>query len=122
MAGDRLIPDAYCKSFGTADEGRDQTVSFALRNVGGNTITILGAKSTCTCVVADDLPVTIAPRASHLLKVMVRPRGAGAFFERLRCFTDRSPQTELVLEVKGQFVEKRPSKVPPRSGDHADAK
>src|SRR5579883_2831617 len=52
LRGDQLIPDSYSKSFGNDVIGSSKAVIFRLSNHGNKPIRILGARTTCTCTIA----------------------------------------------------------------------
>src|SRR4051812_7290650 len=56
LAGHRLIPDTFSKSFGTVRQGQEVAVTFSLTNMTSRTITILGTRSSCSCMIVNDLP------------------------------------------------------------------
>lgn len=106
LAGERLIVDSRNKDFGQVGEGRDQTVRFRLTNLTGKAVRIIGAESSCTCVIAEDLPVTVQRAANATLTVAVR-KGTkpGAVNETIRFYTDCVEKPQLSLRVVGYSAE-----------------
>lgn len=103
LRGDRLVPDAYSKSFGTATKDERPSVKFLLRNCTGQPIKILGVTQSCTCMATSDLPMVISPHGVGVLTVNSRAKGVpGPYSEWLRVFTD-SGRSNFVLGVQGTF-------------------
>jgi hypothetical protein len=103
LRGHRLIPDAYTKSFGAATTDERPSVNFLLTNWTEQPIKVLGANSSCTCLVTSDLPFVVPPKGRALLKVGARAKSrSGPYAERLRVITD-TMQSNLVLYVQGTF-------------------
>jgi hypothetical protein len=103
LRGDRLVPDAYRKSFGTVAKDERPSVEFLLRNWSKKPIKVLGVTRSCTCLATSDLPVVIRPHGETVLRVSSRAKsGPGPYAERLRVLTD-SGQSNFVLGVQGVF-------------------
>ncbi len=118
--GDRLIVDATNKSFGTLRSNSDGTLVFQIRNLASRPITVLGARSSCTCTAVENLPLTIQPRETHPLKIRIRPgKKTGDIDEKVSLFSDFSIQTELILKVVGKIVKDDGSRsaITMRTGD-----
>ena len=105
VRGDRLIPDAYVKSFGDAPSGSQPKIRFVISNYSKIPHKILGIRSSCTCLVSDgDLPVIIPGGAHFGLRIGVRERlEQGPVSESFTLYTDHSTQPELVFRVSGRF-------------------
>lgn len=109
VAGDRLVVDATIKSFGEAEPGATRSVAFELRNWSGRAVTLLGAKATCTCVVADTLPRRLAPAGACPLEVKLRTGWAiGEFSQNLVLYTDHPDQPTVHLRIIGRVVASKP--------------
>lgn len=106
-AGQRLIPDSTTRSFGNLWRGGEsRTVIFRLTNFARRPITLVGARSQCTCAaVSTSLPLTIPPSEARPLAVRVRPTNPGTRRETIRVYTDDPSQPELPLQVVGQIRE-----------------
>lgn len=73
-----------------AHEGDTIIAKFVLENVGSANIKVLGAKTGCGCVVAQGLPVDIAPGARHTIDFNVLVGAAddsGNFVRPVKVFT-----------------------------------
>ena len=68
VAGDRLLVDKTNKSFGRVIQGDTPSVEFALYNTTSKPVAIIGVSSSCTCVVVEDLPLTIPPSSNVSLR------------------------------------------------------
>jgi hypothetical protein len=105
LRGDRLVPDAYSKSFGTVTKDERPSVDFLLKNWSERPIKVLGVNQSCTCLTTSNLPIVIPSRGEAILRVSSRPKpGLGPYFERLRVLTDAG-QSNFVLSVQGVFRE-----------------
>jgi hypothetical protein len=103
LRGDRLVPDAYSKSFGTVAKDERPTVEFLLRNCSKQPIKVRGVTRSCTCLATSELPIVIPPHGEAILRVSSRAKSSlGPYSERLRLFTD-SGQSNFVLGVQGVF-------------------
>jgi Protein of unknown function (DUF1573) len=104
LRGDRLIPDSYTRTIGTVDSSSDQVATFELTNHAKRPITILGARSSCGCVVPDDkLPMKFFHKEKRLLTIKIHPAlKDGGFFERIVLYTDYPEQREVILVLSGR--------------------
>jgi hypothetical protein len=103
LRGDGLIPDAYTKSFGIAAGGEIRSLTFSLKNWTKQPIKVLGASSSCTCLVTSDLPAVVPPMGRLNLRVSARAKsGLGPYSERIHLFTDPGG-ANLRLYVRGYF-------------------
>lgn len=100
--GDRLIPDHLEGSFGELGQGQRAVVKFGLTNASGKEIRVLGAKTECTCIFADELPLSVPPGRKRTINVAVRTESReGSVRESIRLFTDCPRQPELQLLIVG---------------------
>lgn len=109
LNGDRLIPDAYAKSFGIGEVGSSPRVVFNLANKSARPIKVVGARSSCTCMALDGLPATVEAGSSLELRVDVQPadkprRVAGTVI----VYSDCEEQPYVSLSVSGQFADRGP--------------
>ncbi len=101
LRGDSLIPDAYLKSFGSTLVGSETEVRFRLWNRTGRVIRILGAKTSCTCLVTSELPRDVAPGGRTDLMVTVRAKKPGSLSQSLQVITDDRSCPSPILAVTG---------------------
>jgi Protein of unknown function (DUF1573) len=105
FSGDRLIADAYSRSVGIVSVGEQHAVFFKIRNMSNQTVRIVGADSSCTCLVTDQLPVVLPPHGVFRLRIGVRPKSQpGQIAERVSLITDREGQQSLNLKISGRIV------------------
>jgi hypothetical protein len=105
LRGDRLIPDAYAKSFGTVEQGEVRTINFQLKNMSNQPIRILGGRPSCSCLVVDQLPMTLPLNGECRIRVGVRSSlRSGRIAESIRLFTDLPSQSSLELKVVGRVL------------------
>ena len=97
LRGDRLIPDAYSKSFGIVDGGSTSTIVFKLRNFLNRPITVIGSRATCSCLLAEAVPLTVpASRSSNFTIRVVTGKKKGALSASMKLYTD-SPETPVIV-------------------------
>lgn len=70
--GDALLLDRYEAAVDRSDRG--QTIPFRLTNTSSQPVRFLGARSSCSCVIADGFPFEFAPGSSRTLEVRYRPK------------------------------------------------
>lgn len=102
LRGDRLVPDAYSRSFGTVEEGSTILVTFTLRNFTRRAVKILGGRCSCTCVRPVGLPVVIPPsqRVPFYIEVLAGGK-RGTVSETVRLYTDAPQSCDIELTVSG---------------------
>jgi hypothetical protein len=72
LNGERLLVDPATPSFGVAKRGEERDVQVTIRNRTGKDVKILGAKSTCGCMVmAEQFPISIANAGQQELTIHI---------------------------------------------------
>ncbi len=103
LRGDRLIVRRSSMSFGEVKQGERPVVTFELTNTSHRKITILGAKTLCTCVFTDDLPLSVPPGGRRSIGVAVKTSSrAGVIEEPISLYTDYPEQPEVEVRVLGR--------------------
>lgn len=98
LRGDPIICDRYTTT--VAPGGQKQICEFRLTNRSARAIRLLGAQTTCTCVVVTGLPRSLAAGELLVLQVRVRPDGRDpSFSTSIRIFTDESTLPALELQL-----------------------
>ena len=98
LRGDVMLSDRY--EVALDRPATAQTVVFRLTNTSSDPIRVIGAQSSCSCVMATGLPLTIAPGASQTLEVRFKPKKtAQSFRESVRVFTNRPGQQVIPLAI-----------------------
>ncbi len=106
VAGDRLLVDKTNKSFGRVIQGDTPSVEFALYNTTSKPVAIIGVSSSCTCVVVEDLPLTIPPSSNVSLRAKILTEGkSGPITGALKAYTDYNDQPIIELNVRGNVDE-----------------
>lgn len=105
LGGNQLIVDRFSKSFGEVAQGQRPTVVFELTNASDRKITILGKKTNCTCIIAEDLPLSIPPGSRRSFKISVTTSSKkGLVQEPISLFTDFPAQPKVELRVAGRVL------------------
>jgi len=105
LRGEKLLPDAYSKSFGTVEAGKVQDVVFNLKNHSSTPISLIGSSSSCSCVVTGRIVGVVPAGGEWPLRVTVRTAGRkGDISEKLNVFTDSPSTPQVHLRVAGRVV------------------
>lgn len=115
-SGERIVVDEARKSCGSLAMGEERQVVFRVRNLSGGPITLLGARSSCSCTAAKELPMNVPPSGTREIRVSVRGIKVGAVFETISILTDSPENPALALEISGQV----PSERTPTSHDPSE--
>ena len=96
--GDAILCDLY--EVAIAQPQPSQTVAFQLTNTSSQPIRLLGADSSCTCVMATGLPMDFAPGTRKTLEVRFKPKKLDVpIDESIRLFTNRANQQVISLII-----------------------
>jgi hypothetical protein len=97
-----LLVDSVTKSFGVVNAGETVKIPFTFTNSSNSPIHFLGARSSCSCVVAEDLPCTLASISTKILNIDVSTKGRmNSVTETLDFFTDCAIQPIVTLKITG---------------------
>jgi Protein of unknown function (DUF1573) len=100
-----LTADRSSKSFGEVKQGERVRIMFHLTNRSDQRITVVGAKTKCTCVVAEALPMVVPAGSRCSINVAVNTDSReGEIREPVQFFTDFPDQRELRLSVEGRVL------------------
>jgi Protein of unknown function (DUF1573) len=80
-------------------------VQIELKNLSDSQINIVGAKSSCSCVSIEKLPVSIPGKSSLVTTVVVQPQKTGPFHQRIEFYTDSRRQFVAGADIFGHFRE-----------------
>lgn len=107
LRGVRVVLGPEVVSIGTAPAGETRQVTFRIRNLSSKSVTIIGATQTCTCVTADDLPITLPPRTGHDLRVAIHVEGKPSerIAQDVSYFTNSPGHRALTVGIRGQVAE-----------------
>ena len=108
LRGEAVTVEPAVTDVGEGTAGEKRTFSVQLNNRSAKTVRILGGTTTCSCIVTEDLPVTIAPNQSRELKVQIRFRGSpGRFQHRFHLYTDSPEMPWVGARFRGRVVATR---------------
>lgn len=117
LSGDRLLVDAPSRVTRDLAAGEEGAVEFVLSNRADIPITILGARSSCSCTATHDLPLRLPPSSSRSIRVTYRPRSdtkPGAYPQTVQLYTDYPKRATLPLILVGRVAQAAaPSQAPP---------
>jgi hypothetical protein len=102
--GERLVVDQPTLSVEEGKAGDVRNVEFTVRNIGRSPIRVVGANTSCTCVVFSDLPLTVPGRGFHVLKLAAKYRAQGDLLQAVTYYSDCPTQPELPIEIRGKLI------------------
>jgi hypothetical protein len=103
--GLRLAVVPVRTDLGEAEAGTARVIQVVLRNDHDHPVRIVGGSSTCSCVVTNDLPLTIPPRGSQVVNVQIIFTGEpGQFQHQFAFLTDDERQGRVVARVQGTVL------------------
>ena len=82
-------------------EGRKQTIDVSLTNRSKSKATIVGANTSCRCVLADKTYKPILPGKTSSCQLTIRPKKSGAFRQRVILYINHPDQTIVKLDLVG---------------------
>jgi hypothetical protein len=84
------------------EAGATSEAKVEVRNWTNQPVRVIGGTSDCSCVVIDDLPVTIAPGDGCVISIRIRPpEGRGAFNRKAFLLTDHDDARRVVFRLAG---------------------
>jgi len=107
LQGYPLFVESPSIALGEVVAGQKAAACFSLRNLKAQQVTIVGAKASCGCMVASNLPLTIkgGGEGKLVLEFSERPRDIGSTRRnRVLLYLD-VPTPPIVLEVTARVVE-----------------
>lgn len=89
---------------GEGRPGEMSVQSVEIRNWGEGEVLLYGGTSDCSCIVTDDLPLTIPPRGADVIRVRVRlPAAEGIFYRSASLRTSDPGMPALHLRITGRI-------------------
>lgn len=111
IRGERLTVAPPVTDMGSDAAGQEHRFTVRLHNHTDDTINIVGGTTSCSCVVTDDLPISIPPGASVPVTVRIRFKGTpGLLQQEFVFYTDEKEQDRVMARFKGRIVESRTDK------------
>jgi hypothetical protein len=107
--GEPISVDWTITSLGKVESGMKVYRVVKLRNHSGKPVRIVGSMTTCTCVVPDELPITIPAHGAHQLQVLVNVPDInrtkdGVIDQSIDLLTSVPTQPALPLRITGEVV------------------
>jgi hypothetical protein len=88
--------------FGSTWHGTNLRHAFEVKNVGSAPLTVIQAKASCGCSVAENLPPEIPPGGTGVIPFRLNTAGkSGPVLEHLTIKTNSAQQGDLVLNMRG---------------------
>lgn len=103
MRGEVLCGEPVERSLGNINAGTTARALFRVTNVEDVPVTIVGARTTCGCIKATSLPLTLEPRDSVDIAFAVKPvklEPGASFHHAVMLYTDL-PGPRCVLKISG---------------------
>jgi Protein of unknown function (DUF1573)/Methylamine utilisation protein MauE len=102
LRGQRLSVEPRLVDVGEGYLGEQTEILVRLRNWTEQPIRVVGGSADCSCVVTDDLPTTVEPGATSLLKVRLQMKAPPGQFTRLATlYTDDERFRVVTFRVTG---------------------
>lgn len=102
LSGERLLVAKSSKSFGAVEAGTQLEIPFEVMNHSDRTVTIVGARSSCDCTIASNLPSTIRPGGVGTVTVRIKTgRWRGNFSSTVTLYADDARRRSLALTIRG---------------------
>jgi hypothetical protein len=107
LNGERLLVDPGTLSFGMAARGEERDLHLTIRNRTGKEVKVLGARSTCGCMVtAEKFPLSIGDRGQQELTIHVWLTGKDSVFEkRVDFYTDDEANPVIPATIRGTITD-----------------
>ena len=103
ISGRRLIADSRTQFVEGLEPGSTRKAVFRLRHPAGRPVRIVGSRSSCTCTVAEGIPLTLAPSESRTINVSVHgPDQKPVIEETVSLITDMKEQPVFSLNIKAR--------------------
>lgn len=104
--GVRVLADPNVRSIGDLSPQARTSVKFRLLNLSDEAISIHGSKSSCTCLILDDLPRSIPARGRGEFEVAYRAGDVpGEVRQSVVLLTDASAAPRITLTITGRVVD-----------------
>ncbi len=111
ILGETLLVDSRENSVGPMHQGDEVTTEFRVTNLMSTPARILGAQTSCTCTVPDEMPFTIPAYSSRAFRVRVHAPGStglndgesGPFRTELTLFTNDAKRSRVALAIRGEL-------------------
>lgn len=118
VRNDLLIVEGGVKVLGDLPLDSRHDLQFSIRNLGGRSVRILGAKSSCTCATIGERPREIPPGESRSVLVRFHVEDEGPVGGRVTLFTDDPAHRELplILTARG-LAPAPPSPIQPKASE-----
>lgn len=98
VRGDPLLVDRPFRSMSGIRPGSRVLLHYALTNASDRPIKLVGIKASCSCITADELPLTIAVSETKSLSATVKTREDESAKDGSIClYTDHPDSAEIIL-------------------------
>lgn len=109
LQGRRLLVEPSIISVGEGMNGDHKEATFRVRNLSSSKVTILGSKSTCSCVSVEDLPIAIEGGKDHLFHVnmLLEGKPSAKLSQTITYNTDCTALTKFHIQVNGSIADRQ---------------
>lgn len=117
VQGYAVVPDSFSRDLGPIRVREKTPVQFRLTNVSGASVKVLGANTTCTCMLVSELPMVIDPGHVADFSINVRPGPSNVgkpFSHDVELYLD-APSVPVVLTISAEVRAVREEKRSPAS-------
>jgi hypothetical protein len=109
LRGERLLVADRARSLGDVPAGTTLTLQYAVTNLTGHPVRLLGAQPSCSCTMTGDLPMTLAASETRSIPVAIDTTEGGkeALAGTVDVFTDDPQFQTFRLAFAGRIVAAR---------------
>jgi len=105
LQGEQLVVEPSSMDLRDVPCGERKKLSFRVKNLAAEPVHLLGANSSCSCLVTNDLPTIVPANGScEIHAEFVVPSEAGKFTKDLVVYSELESQTYLVVQISGNAV------------------
>ena len=105
LRGEPIIAQPSVTDVGDGSRGTQRLFHLQLTNRAHHSVRVVGGTSTCSCLAAVSLPITLAPGETRAIDVGVKFRGSsGRFRHAFILLTDDATQDKVVAQFTGRVV------------------
>jgi hypothetical protein len=108
LRGEQLVIEPQEIDLGEVGCEQRRKLSFEVINLGGEPIRLIGANSSCACMVTEGIPTTVPAHSTCTLVTMIlTPSETGEFTQHLIIYSELESQTFLIASISGRAVGKK---------------
>jgi hypothetical protein len=109
LRGEAITVEPEVRQVGDGIAGQGRAISLEVINHTDTPICVIGGSTSCSCMTAEDLPLTVPAREQRSLAIRVTFKGKpGRFLHRFVFYTDSKKQPVVVVRLAGRVIDPSP--------------